>query len=75
MRYDIYDIDDDRWACWDSENGYLSGWLTKKQYQKWWWVQYGVLGKMIPGSRNAYRGDADEWEKKRIERSRKHEAV
>ena len=70
MKYDVYDVDDDRWAMWDSEKGYLSDWLTKKQYQKFWWVQYGVLGKIIPGRNTIYRGNADEWEVKRIERKR-----
>ena len=36
MLHDVYDLDDDKWAVWDSSDGYLTGWMTKAQYEKHW---------------------------------------
>ena len=70
MRYDVYDFDDQVWACWDDQKGYLSLFMPKQLYQKWWFVHYGVLGRKLPGLHTIYRTDADAKEKMRIERHR-----
>lgn len=66
MNYDVFDFDENLWALWNSERGYLSPWLTKRAYQKWWYVHFGVQGKLVPGRYNLYRGEADEREMRRV---------
>jgi len=70
MRYDVYDLDEDLWACWDPERGYLSGWMEKKAYNKWWNLQYGVTGRRLPSAHTMYRTETDEKEKMRIDSQR-----
>ena len=70
MRFDVYDMDDEQWACWDPDRGYLSGWLKKKDYNKWWLLQYGVMGRRLPSAHTMNRTEADEKEKMRIDRER-----
>lgn len=65
MLHDVYDLDDDKWAVWDSLDGYLTGWMTKAQYEKHWKVHYGVIGRSLPNRHTVYRTTADEWEKRR----------
>ena len=50
MRYDIWDMDEGAWSCWDPERGYLCGWLKKKDYETWWFVNYGVVGRRLPSA-------------------------
>lgn len=71
MRKDVYDADDELWALWDSSLGYLCPWLTKKEYERWWKLQYGVIGRSLPGRDTIYRTEADEKEKIRREHSKR----
>lgn len=65
MRYDVYDIDENLWACWDSLRGYLTGWMNQRAYQRWYALELGCPGKRLPGRRTIYRADADEREARR----------
>lgn len=65
MRNDVYDLDENKWSCWISDRGFVCDWMSEKEYQKWYYVQYGVMGRKLPGLRTIYRSEAEEKEKVR----------
>ena len=65
MRNDVYDLDENKWSCWTSDHGFICDWMPEKEYQKWYYVHYGVMGRKLPGLRTIYRSEAEEKEKVR----------
>lgn len=59
---DAYDMDEDRWACWSPQKGYMSGWMTAREYEHWYWIEYGCKGHRPGGKRMIYRSEADQKE-------------
>lgn len=65
MTYDVYDLDEKKWSCWDDRLGYLCGWMSEKDYLNWYWVERGCKGRKLPGRRTIYRSEADQKEAER----------
>jgi len=64
--FDVYDLDERKWSCWDDRDGYLCGWMDERAYLKWYWVHLGCKGRKLPGTHTILRSDADEREANRV---------
>ena len=67
MKYDVYDIDERKWCCWNSGNGFLCEWMPEKEYLRWYYIEYGAIGRKLPSTRTIYRSQAED-----LERERRH---
>lgn len=62
--YDVYDFNTGKWALWKLHHGYLTEWMTKEAYLRYWKIMLGVTCRQLPNKDTIYPGDIPRIEKR-----------